>query len=56
VICLTRDCKYMRGCIQVVYEARVAEVEAMTRYRGGLSLPKMKKALKRKRKKDGEKL
>jgi hypothetical protein len=56
VICLTRDCKYMRGCIQVVWEQRVAEVEQMARYRGELPLPKVKKLLRLKRKKDGDKL
>lgn len=56
VICLTADCKHMRGCIVSVYEQRVAEVVAMSEMAPEKPIGSVRRALRLVRKKKGGKL
>ena len=56
VICLTKGCPYMGECIQLVYEQRVIEVEALLLARRRTKLPTLMRAARTRRRRDGEKL
>jgi len=47
VICLTKDCKYMQGCIQSVYEQRVAELLDEAPREPGRTVPALKKFMRK---------
>ena len=51
VICMTKDCKYMSECVQVVWERKMARLVDRGRETGSGSLPRLKTKLKREERK-----
>ena len=47
VICLTKDCKYMSDCIQVVWQKKMSRMIGKGRIEGSTSLPKLKSTLRK---------
>ena len=55
VICMTKDCKYMSECIQVVWERKMARLVDRGREEGSGSLSRLKTKLKREERKTKKK-
>ncbi len=47
VICLTKDCKYMSDCIQVVWQNKMTRLVGRGREAGSQKLPKLKSTLRK---------
>ena len=47
VICMTKDCKYMSECVQVVWERKMARLVSRGREDGSTSLQRLKSKLKK---------
>jgi len=47
VICMTKDCKYMSECVQVVWERKMARLVDRGREEGSGSLTRLKTKLKK---------
>ena len=55
VICMTKDCKYMSECIQVVWERKMERLVDRGREEGSGSLSRLKTKLKREERKTRKK-